>query len=97
MDFSKLASKTAKAMGHWFAFVFACLLVLVWALSGPLFAFSTVWQLVINTGTTVLTFLAVFLIQNDANRSDAALHLKLDELIRSIDDANDELAEIEKE
>jgi low affinity Fe/Cu permease len=95
--FSRLASAAASAMGHWSAFLLALLTVIVWAACGPFFGFSATWQLVINTGTTVVTFLMVFLIQHDANRSDRALHLKLDELVRAIDAADDRLAGIEQE
>lgn len=83
-------------MGTPLAFVLACALVIVWAVTGPLFNFSDTWQLVINTGTTVLTFLMVFLIQNTQNRDAHAIHLKLDEIIRSIAPARNELIDIEE-
>jgi low affinity Fe/Cu permease len=83
-------------MGHYWAFIIATLACVIWALSGPLFGFSDTWQLVINTGTTVLTFLAVFLIQNSQNRESKAIQLKLDELIRSVRDASDTLIDIEE-
>src|ERR1044071_7869443 len=82
--FARMAAQTATAMGHYWAFVLAVLGCLVWAFSGPLFGFSDTWQLVINTGTTVLTFLMVFLIQNAQNRDSRAIQLKLDELIRAV-------------
>jgi len=69
--------------------------IVIWALSGPAFGFSDTWQLFINTGTTVLTFLMVFLIQNSQNRDSAAMHLKLDELIRSVKDAHNNLIDSE--
>src|SRR3990172_4352041 len=82
--FRKLAHKASEAAGTAWAFVLAASVILVWALTGPLFHYSDTWQLVINTGTTVLTFLMVFLIQNTQNREAKAIHLKLDELILSI-------------
>jgi low affinity Fe/Cu permease len=69
--------------------------VLVWGISGPLFGFSETWQLIINTGTTIVTFLMVFLIQQSQNKDSKAVHLKLDEIIRSLDGADDELIDIE--
>ena len=93
--FARIASQCAYWMGHYWAFIIATLACLIWALSGPFFGFSDTWQLVINTGTTVLTFLAVFLIQNSQNRESKAVQLKLDELIRAVGDANDTLIDIE--
>ena len=81
--FSEFANVTAKAAGHPVAFLICCATVILWAGSGPIFGFSDTWQLVINTGTTIITFLMVFLIQNTQNRDGAALQAKLDELIRS--------------
>jgi low affinity Fe/Cu permease len=81
--FSKFATSTAKFVGRPHVFIACLALVIVWAASGPLFHFSDTWQLIINTGTTVLTFLVVFLIQNTQNRDNAAIQAKLDELIRS--------------
>jgi low affinity Fe/Cu permease len=81
--FTQLAARTARLAGRPSAFLLCCLVVVVWALTGPLFGFADAWQLVINTGTTVVTFLMVFLIQNEQNRDTAAIHAKLDELIRS--------------
>src|SRR4051812_27009837 len=93
--FAQIASKSANWMGHPSAFLGATAACLVWAVSGPLFHYSDTWQLVINTATTVLTFLAVFLIQNSQNRDAKALHLKLDEIIRSIHHAHNEMIDIE--
>jgi low affinity Fe/Cu permease len=80
--FGDVANKTSQAAGRASAFMLAAGVVFVWAISGPLFGFSDTWQLVINTGTTVVTFLMVFLIQNSQNRDSAAIQVKLDELIR---------------
>jgi low affinity Fe/Cu permease len=81
--FTELASKVAHATGQPITFALCVVLVIVWALSGPLFNFSDTWQLVINTGTTIVTFLMVFLIQNTQNRDGTAIQAKLDELIRA--------------
>ena len=83
-------------LGTPWAFVGALGVVVLWALSGPAFGFSEAWQLVINTGTTIVTFLMVFLIQNTQNRDSRALHLKLDELVSAVTDARDELVDIEE-
>ena len=80
--FGEIANRTSQAAGRALAFIVAVSVVLVWAISGPLFQFSDTWQLVINTGTTIVTFLMVFLIQNSQNRDSAAIQVKLDELIR---------------
>ncbi len=82
-------------MGSPWAFVTAVAVVLIWAITGPLFKFSDSWQLVINTGTTILTFLMVFLIQNTQNRDAHAIHLKLDELIKAQKEARDQLIDVE--
>jgi low affinity Fe/Cu permease len=81
--FGKLADKVARATGHPITFVGFCLVITVWATTGPLFGYSDTWQLIVNTGTTTVTFLIVFLIQNTQNRDGAAFQAKLDELIRS--------------
>jgi low affinity Fe/Cu permease len=81
--FNHLANMTARAAGRPLTFILCCLIIIVWAVSGPIFGFSDTWQLVINTGTTIVTFLMVFLIQNTQNRDGAAVQTKLDELIRS--------------
>jgi low affinity Fe/Cu permease len=80
--FGDVANKTSQAAGRASAFITAAAVVLVWAITGPLFQYSDTWQLVINTGTTIVTFLMVFLIQNSQNRDSAAIQVKLDELIR---------------
>lgn len=82
-------------MGSPWAFIIAVFVVLIWAITGPIFKFSDSWQLVINTGTTILTFLMVFLIQNTQNRDAHAIHLKLDELIKAIKEARDQLIDVE--
>ena len=86
--FSKVASKVAHASGKPITFVACCLIIVVWALCGPVFGFSDTWQLIINTGTTIITFLMVFLIQNTQNRDGAAIQAKLDELIRTTNAQN---------
>jgi low affinity Fe/Cu permease len=93
--FSGFAKWTARHAGRAHAFVLAAAVVVVWAVTGPLFGFSDTWQLVINTGTTIVTFLMVFLIQNTQNRDTEALHLKLDELIRANHEARDRLLTLE--
>ena len=93
--FSEIASRTAIWMGQPGAFIGATLACIVWAVSGPVFNYSDTWQLVINTATTVLTFLAVFLIQNSQNRDGAAIQAKLDELLRAIETARSQFIGIE--
>jgi low affinity Fe/Cu permease len=93
--FHKFASASAEAMGSHWSFIGATLACLVWAGAGPLFDYSDSWQLVINTSTTVLTFLAVFLIQNTQNRQGLAIQLKLDELLRAIEGARTGLVDLE--
>ncbi len=85
--FTWFAGRVASVVGQPAAFAVAFLIVLIWALSGPVFGFSDTWQLVINTGTTIVTFLIVFLIQNSQNRDAAAMQAKLDELLRAVDKA----------
>lgn len=94
--FRRVAQWSSRMMGSSWSFIVATLVVIIWAVSGPFFGFSDTWQLVINTATTVLTFLMVFLIQNTQNRDAQAIHLKLDELIRSLDAARNELIDIEE-
>jgi len=93
--FAHVANRTAILAGNYKTFIVMVGIVLLWAISGPLFKFSTTWQLVINTGTTIVTFLMVFLIQNTQNRDSLAMHLKLDEIIRVIDAADDKLMSAE--
>lgn len=95
--FAKLANHAAVLAGNYKTFTVMVAIVLAWALTGPVFQFSTTWQLIINTGTTIVTFLMVFLIQNTQNRDSMALHLKLDEIIRVLDAADDELMRAEDE
>jgi low affinity Fe/Cu permease len=95
--FAHFASRTATLAGHWATFVVSLLLVILWATSGSFFAFSDTWQLVINTATTISTGLMVFLIQNTQNRDAIALHLKLDELIRVSNEADNALIVAEDE
>ncbi|MFN8513975.1 MAG: low affinity iron permease family protein [Thermomicrobiales bacterium] len=93
--FRKFADATSRAVGSPWAFTLAALVVVVWAISGPIFKFSEVWQLVINTGTTIITFLMVFIIQNTQNRDNQAIQLKLDELIRAVEKARNDLIDLE--
>jgi low affinity Fe/Cu permease len=95
--FTRFASQMATVAGHYQTFLAAILVIIVWAVSGPFFGFSDTWQLVINTGTTVVTFLMVFLIQNTQNRDARAMHLKLDEIIRSIEAADNAIIQAEDE
>jgi low affinity Fe/Cu permease len=94
--FSRFASRTAQLVGHPYMFFVAVLVIVAWGFSGRIFHYSDTWQLIINTGTTIITFLVVFLIQNTQNRDAKAIHLKLDELIRSHHPASDDLIDVEK-
>jgi low affinity Fe/Cu permease len=93
--FTRIASAIASAAGKPLAFITAVLIIAVWGVSGPLFQWSDTWQLVVNTGTTIVTFLMVFLIQNSQNRDAAAMQAKLDELIRAIEGARGQFIGIE--
>jgi low affinity Fe/Cu permease len=93
--FRRFAQHVSTLAGSPSAFMLSVTLIIVWALTGPFFQFSDSWQLVINTGTTILTFLMVFLIQNTQNRDARAIHLKLDELIRSVRNARNSLVDLE--
>jgi len=95
-SFGVFARKTSTVLGSAWAFVCAILIIVVWALTGPTFHYSDTWQLIINTGTTIVTFLMVFLIQNTQNRDAKAVHLKLDELIRAVGPARNKLVDLEK-
>ncbi len=93
--FTRFADKVSKVAGKPLTFLISVSVIFVWAVTGPLFHYSDAWQLVINTGTTIVTFLMVFLIQNSQNRDAAAMQAKLDELIRALDDARGQFIGIE--
>jgi low affinity Fe/Cu permease len=93
--FGDLARKVSSGAGSPLTFFLAVSVIVVWAITGPMFHYNDTWQLVINTGTTIVTFLMVFLIQNTQNRDSAAVQLKLDEIIRAIDAANDDAMGLE--
>ena len=93
--FTRFAKLISHVSGKPVTFISAVLIILIWSITGPLFGFSDTWQLVINTGTTIITFLMVFLIQNTQNRDTEALQLKLDEIIRSLKSARNEVLDLE--
>ncbi len=93
--FRIFARRSSLILGSAWAFAAAILIIAVWAVTGPMFNFSDTWQLIINTGTTIVTFLMVFLIQNTQNRDSKAMHLKLDEIIRALQKARNELVDLE--
>jgi len=95
--FNHLADRVTRAMGSPFALAASVAVIVLWAVTGPIFGFSDTWQLAINTGTTIVTFLMVFVIQNSQNRDAKAVHAKLDELIRAVDAARNEFVDAEEE
>ena len=95
--FTKAANKVSEAAGNHWTFVLMLLLIAAWAVTGPLFGFSDTWQLIANTGTTIITFLMVFIIQNTQNRDAKAMQLKLDELLRAVPNARKAFMDVEDE
>ena len=94
--FRRFAHRTSEVVGSYWSFIVAVILILCWLVTGPFFDYSDTWQLVINTATTVITFLMVFIIQNSQNRDAKAVHLKLDELIRAQREARNHLIDLEE-
>jgi low affinity Fe/Cu permease len=95
--FTKIANRVSEGAGHHWTFVVMVLLIVSWAITGPAFGFSDSWQLIANTGTTIITFLMVFIIQNTQNRDAKAMHLKLDELLRAVPKARKVFMDVEDE
>ncbi len=93
--FTRIATSVSATVGQPWAFIIATLSILTWGLTGPIFGFSDTWQLIVNTSTTIITFLMVFIIQNSQNRDAAAMQAKLDELIRALDSARNQFIGIE--
>jgi low affinity Fe/Cu permease len=93
--FRRFSNKTSEIVGSSWSFIVAVLVILVWFFTGPMFEYSDTWQLIINTGTTIVTFLMVFLIQNTQNRDAKAIHLKLDELLRAVEGARTGMVDLE--
>jgi low affinity Fe/Cu permease len=94
--FTRFANAGSRATGRPGTFVLALIIVVIWGVTGPIFGFSDTWQLIINTGTTIVTFLMVFLIQNTQNRDSEAMHVKMDELIRAVKGAHNALLDLEE-
>lgn len=94
--FNRTARQTSEVVGSAWSFITAVLVIAIWGITGPIFHYSDTWQLIINTATTIITFLMVFLIQNTQNRDAKAVHLKLDELIRALQGARNRLVDLEK-
>ena len=94
--FRIFARRSSRVLGSAWAFAIAIIIIVIWAVTGPMFHYSNTWQLIINTGTTIVTFLMVFLIQNTQNRDAKAAHLKLDEIIRALKGARNQLIDLEK-
>jgi low affinity Fe/Cu permease len=95
--FTRFTTQTSKVLGHAWVFIAALVILVVWGFSGPVLGFSNTWQLIINTGTTIITFLMVFIIQNTQNRDTAAVHVKLDALMRELQVSNLKLYDAENE